>query len=164
MTEETWEKIRDNWPGGWIDSGFGKIGFPNDTPYDHFGLLEAIGRKYRILTVGMIRDGACFANKTAILIHFPDPGTAPRGLFSWLWRLLFPLMHQHWVILKEVRSDRVSVWYGGTGPDQTKTWTWDEFIKLYAGGWPACAYEIDKGDGKLTRWQWFVAKTTGKFV
>lgn len=164
MTHETWERIMAAWPGGWRESGFGKAGTPNDTPWDHFGCLEKLGRKYRVVDLGMVLSGACLPGKTAILIHFQMPESGARGILTPLWRAVWPTLRQHWVILKEVSSHHVTVWYGGAGPDQTRTWSLVEFRQLYAAGWPACAYEIDKGDGRLTRWQRFIASTTGRFA
>lgn len=166
MTGLPWERITGAWPGGWRGGSgdTGPLGVPNDTPWDHLGALESLGIAYRVVTCGQILAGEARPEKTAILLHFDMPEGSARGWLAWFWRLLWPVLRQHWVILREVTPTTVSVWYGGAGPDQSRTWTHAEFARLYSAGWPACAYEIGRGTGRLTAWQRLVARVTGRFA
>jgi hypothetical protein len=139
-----YERVMAKWPGGWLNNAMGGRLAPNDTPYDHFVLLNRVGMPFRIVTLGMILNGECANNKTAILIH----------------NLKKPILSQHWVILAGVSGD-VSLHMGdGT----VKGFSPALFSDLYSKGWPACAYEIGKGGYKVSWWQRLVAKITGRWV
>lgn len=146
VLNESYENLLDRWPGGWKDGDRGILGAPNDTPYDHFSLLAGMGIPWQVRTCREILAGEATNDKTLILLHALD----------------HPYLSQHWVVLKEVTPVLVTVWWGK--PEcQVKQFTAENFRQLYAGGWPACAYEIGIGDTKLSWWQRLVAWLTGTF-
>jgi hypothetical protein len=140
-----YEKILASWPGGWLGSGFGRAGIPNDTPFDHFAILQKLGIPWRLATCGEILAGKCPDRRTIVLIHYPD----------------CPIIKQHWVILRGVTPGTASIDMGnGAISLQTRA----SFSGLYADGWPACAYVVGEGSGRLSWWQSIIARLTGKFA
>jgi len=146
-----YELILDRWPGGWRESGFGRLGAPADTPFDHFALLETLGRSWRIVTADQILRGTCAKNQTLILVHAPE----------------HPIMQQHWVLLADVLDGCV---YAHWGDGDCRKLNRASFLELYWGGrWGLvrCAYEVNTDlctTRKLSWWKRLIAKLTGRFI
>ena len=129
-----------------------------DSPWAAFSALAALGIPWKIRTCGDILNGIAKPEKTIILIH----ALATPGLVG----ALSPFLNQHYVALKAVSTGFVTCYFGAKDAkgDDTRTWTFDTFSKIYSGGSPACAYEVGIGDTKLTWYQWAYAKLVGKFI
>lgn len=130
VLEKPYEEILAAWPGGWGEDDRGRLGIPNDTPSDHFALLEKLGVKYRIVTCGEILANPIPPNQIIVLLH-GDSLTA-----------------QHWVVIAERSLDGVRVHWGDGNIRNFKT---AAFQTAYSAGWPACAYLIGE-EGEPMRW------------
>lgn len=96
-----------------------------DTPLSHYAILNELGIKYKIVNCGEILSGNAIPRRTVILIH---------GLIK-------PFLNQHWVVLYDYpASNTVKLLMGDS--ELPKSFTFDNFQKLYSGGTPACAYQI----------------------
>lgn len=160
------EEILAKWPGGWQggDAGDrGRLGAPNDTPWDHFALLQSLKRKFQIATCEGIIRGEFPVDKTAILLHEGEP-IPPKTWWEKICAWFRGTYRQHWVILQAVEPGKdVSVWSGRKGEDAIWHFTAEAFRLAYSRGWPNCAFEVGRGSGKITFWQSLVANSTGKF-
>lgn len=141
-----YETVMSKWPGGWRDNAMGGRILPNDTPLDHFQFLASVGMPFKIVTCGEILRGEAANGKTVILLH----------------DLKSPLLKQHWVILAGVGGNGTMSLHMGDGT--VRGFSRDLFADLYAKGWPACAYEVGRGQYRVTWWQRLWAKITGKWI
>lgn len=147
ITGLPYETIIAKWPGGWRGGDRGRLGAPNDTPYDHFQLLSSLGQPFRVVTLGEILHSETAPGKTALLLH---------GLSS-------PLFNQHWALFYgyDPTTDRVTLAMGdGTFCHKSRA----TVEKLIYRGWPNCCYEVGRGNCKVSWWQRLVAKLTGYWV
>lgn len=116
-----------------------------DTPWNSFSLLSKLKIKFQICNCSKIVQGKASNDKTIILIHNPAS----------------PILLQHWVVLHSVTPTHVLVHWGD---GSIKAFPKDQFQKLYAGGTPACAYEVGIGNYKLSWYQRLYVKLTGVFT
>jgi len=160
-TGRTYEDVMAKWPGGWMSTDRTNLRLPNDTPWDHFAVLEALKVPFKITSHTDIIKGRAVSGKTAILIHHSKA----------------PLLAQHWALFDRLEPTGVVVEWGAIGnrPGDTgyRLFPWAEFERAYYGGWLrmfrsqrlfACAYTIGEGQYRLTAWQRFVARLLGRYV
>jgi len=160
-TGRPYEEVISAWPGGWMSTDRTNLRLPNDTPWDHFAVLEALGVPFRITSHADIVQGHAVSGKTAILIHHSKA----------------PLLAQHWALFDRLEPEGVVLEWGAKtkGPEDTgyRLYTWEKFREAYYGGWLkmfrsqrlfACAYTIGEGQYRLTAWQRFVARILGRYV
>lgn len=158
------DEILARWPGGWRGKDSGRLGGPNDTPWDHFALLEALGNRYQIATLEGILRGEYPPDRTAILLH-EGSKVPPRTWWEWLVSWVRGTYAQHWVILRSVDPGRgISVWSGLPGEDAIWYFSRDAIVSAFCRGWPNCAFEVGRGSHRLTPWQRAVACLTGRFI
>ena len=117
VTGTPYDQIISRWPGGWRGGDRGRLGMPNDTPYDHFALLRDLGAPWRIVTCCEILAGQAAPEKTVILLHHPQ----------------HPWLKQHWCILRGVTPTHVDLWWG-LPEQQTASPTREQFATTPPGG------------------------------
>lgn len=107
-----------------------------DSPIHHYNVMFKLNTKHRNLSLTEILEGNYVASKTMVLIHFEEN----------------PYTLQHWVVLEKPNEyskteDKIFMNYGdGTIHGVTK----NDFIKLFTGGFPNCAYIVGEGECKLS--------------
>lgn len=148
ITGLPYERIIRAWPGGWRDGDRGRLGSPNDTPWDHFSLLQSLGIPWRIVPLAEILAGRIPNDKTMILLHRPG-------------NLLRATLEQHWGVIQGVDAEGVRV-HMGSG--QCRLFDKEQITDAYADGWPACAYVVGEGKTYLPWRMRLVAALTGKFI
>lgn len=152
VTGTPYNQILAKWPGGWRggdNEGFGPLGCPNDTPYDHWELLTRLGIPWRIVTCGDILAGRAVNDKTMILLHSVE-------------NPLKAILAQHWVILSSIEPGGVRLHFGdGKEP---RFMARSAFEKTYSMGWPACAYVVGEGKIGVTWGQRAIARLMGRWV
>lgn len=132
VTGIDWEKIMEAWPGGWGEDDRGKLGLPNDTPADHFAVLDRLGVSYRVVTCGEILSSPIPQDKIVVLLHGDSVAA------------------QHWAIIQERSPDGVRIHMGnGT----VRNFTVAQFQDAYSRGWPACAYIVGEEPQELKWWE-----------
>jgi hypothetical protein len=133
--------IKERW--GWNDHNNAWDNL-QDSPWHHFAVLKTSKYNWKIRTCGEVLGDQCGNNKTVILIHSPS----------------HPYLQQHWVVLHGTGPDSVFVHWGD---GEIRAISKKDFAVWYAGGSPACAYEVGIGNGKLTWYQKFYVWLTGRF-
>lgn len=142
VTGEDYGRVCDLW--GWRNHGDIRDDLL-DSPWHHFAALTKLRQPWAIVTCGDIIRGVAKPEKTVILLH---------GLQN-------PYLQQHWCILASASPVAVCVhWGDGT----VKHFSRESFERAYAGGSPACAYEVGRGKIGLTWYQRLYVAITGKFI
>lgn len=164
VTGIDYAEIMKSWPGKWLSTDMGRFGAPNDTPWDHFVVLENLKLNYRIVTKEELKQD------DIVLIHYNGDYTpkwwpfnsAPFPLKQ-IFRFLFATMGQHWVVVDSVNPGISINLFMGKETTSTMV-NWREFNQMYHFGFPNCAYRIGEGDHKVKWWHRSVAKITGKII
>ena len=108
-----------------------------DTPSAHFQALKDMGIPYRIVTCQEVLNGSCQNGKTVLLLHSLD----------------HPILTQHWVVLRNVSDEWISVQWGD-GSD--RLFNPKAFATVFAGGGPTnTAYEVGQA-GRKPKYIWEV--------
>ena len=102
--------------------------------------IERLGYKPIRRTYGDIVNRIAIPGKTMVLLHLPEA----------------PTLRQHWVVLESVGAGHVAFhWGDGT----VKGFRFEQFLKLFTGGFPNAALEVGPFQGKIGRFQqvlnWF---------
>ena len=129
VTGQTYERVRDLWPGKFR-------GDISDSLIHHQGVLSRLGFRYKTRSVEDIIAGRCEPMRTAILLNAQDdPATLLRE----------DLLIMHWVVLQGVRGGNVWVyWMDGTQrPFQF------ESLRKHMTNPFSVAYEVEEGSQKL---------------
>lgn len=162
VTGIDYEKVISQWPGGWLNSDRGNLGVPNDTPYDHATFLESVGIPFVFVTFTDIIRNCCLNNATIILLHL-QPEKKNNSLWQIIKNYFYPTFNKHWVVLNSVSVERKTVsLHWGNG--EIKTYTFEQFERLFKGAWPICAYMVGYGSSSpdiITR---IFAKLTGRWL
>jgi len=164
VTGLDYDLIMKQWPGKWLSTDMGRFGAPNDTPWDHFVLLERLEIPYRIVTKEELKHG------DIVLLHYNEdyrprwwPFNSIPGPVKYLFRFVFATMAQHWAVVDHV-DPGVSINLFMGKKETSNIIPWESFNEMYHLGFPNCAYRIGEGDHKVKWWHRFVAKLTGNII
>lgn len=162
VTRMAYSDVIKDWPGGWLSTDKGKLGIPNDTPWDHAVFLESKNLRFRYVSFEDIATDKCVGNRTIILLHLLDIGEK-KTFFQKIKQFFYPTFNKHWVVLHSVSTERNTIsLHWGNG--EIKTHTLEHFKKLFKGAWPICAYIVGDGDTKMSWFTRTFAKLTGRFI
>jgi hypothetical protein len=145
-----YEDIIHRWPGGWGSptDDTGTLGIPNDTPYDHFTLLESFGLPYRLVDIDLLLSGQCKPGRTVLLLHIVKK---PKNLWEKFKNFFKATFQQHWVTLYDYSPDK-QTWFfdwgnnitgaNGNSKPNIKPIDIEMLENLLLSGWPYCVYEV----------------------
>lgn len=120
----------------------------NGSPYHILADLKALGVSSRTVTDDDILGGRTNPSKVIVLVHSPES----------------PWLMQHWVNVFCINGSTITLLWNYPG-QAMKTFTHEQFRKLYRDGFPNCAFEVDAGEiQKLNIFQRFWVWLTGFFL
>lgn len=155
-----YEDIIHRWPGGWkeVTDDTGRLGIPNDTPADHFTLLESFGLPYRLVDIDTLLAGQCQKEKTVLLLHLVK---RPENLWEKFLNFFRGVFCQHWVTLYDYQNGLYLLDWGydlESGAKMIKAYDRDGLENLLLTGWPYCVYEVGVSGNKPTWFQKLFAR------
>jgi len=152
VTGKPYQEIINNWPGGWsgVGNDGGRLGIPNDTPEDHYALLEKLKIPYHKINVNEVLNGNAIPNKTALLVHVIQE---PKNLWEKFCNFFIGFFKEHWVVYKGMAGDNYVIDWGywkdcQMGIADIRTFTKSEMKTLLKGAYPRCAYVVGEGQGE----------------
>lgn len=150
-TGRDYEEIIKAWPGEWsgVSNDKGLLFLPNDTPYDHFTVLEKLGINFRKVSKFEILSGMAEPEKTVMLVHLVDK---PKNIWQKFLNFFRGLFIQHWIVLlrANIANDEYTVDWGywridkkGNKIPDIKIFSYEQLSRMLSTGYPYCAYTVD---------------------
>lgn len=155
-TDKAYTDIINNWPGDWsgVDNDKGLLFLPNDTPYDHFTLLEKLNVNYNQISIDDVLNGMAESEKTVLLLHLVNK---PINIWQQFLNFFRGTFKQHWAVLisANVATDKYIVdwgyWCSKDTPD-IRTFSREQMELMLSTGWPYCAYTVDTVNSDKITW------------
>lgn len=127
------EEVMQNWPTKWSDPTSDRkyLCWPIDTPWLHREYVEEkLGRPWILKP----KDAPLESNSIALVHNVTMGNPWWKNLWDGFWG-------QHWVLVRDVTKDYVTVDWG-TESSSIKIFTKERFDLMTKGSWPYCIYKI----------------------
>ena len=168
-TKKPYVEILEAWPGEWsgIDNDKGMFFLPNDTPFDHFTVLEKLGVNYKNIPLSDVLEGRAVCEKTVLLLHIVNK---PKNIWQRFLNFFKGMFKQHWVVLVsyDLEIDEYELDWGyhktdkdGKAVRDIQTFSREQMELMLTTSFPNCAYTV--GTETTDRISW-IRKLYAKLV